>query len=118
MSKLSKKELAEKAKEVFDSNPELKKGHQTTDGQVFESENNAVQHQLLLTKRAEDVEEVYPAESKSKKDSGDDAGSLEGLKLAELQALCVERGYPNEEWKSFTAKKEVIEYINSKAPQE
>ncbi|WP_053405174.1 hypothetical protein [Persicobacter sp. CCB-QB2] len=54
-------------KKYFDKHPKVKKFYFTTDGMAFQRENPAIQHQLNLTKSADDVEVVNrPKESKDK----------------------------------------------------
>lgn len=43
-----------------------------------------------------------------------DAKPLDQMKLEELKAVCLKAEYPAEEWKSFTKKSDLVEYISGK----
>lgn len=111
MTKLSAAELAKKAKEVFDSNEKLNEAFQTTDGQCFDREDNAVNHQINLTKEGSEVKKVTRGEKVAKAETGEGATEL---KFADLQALCTTNQLPEEEWIKLKSKKEVAEYLTSK----
>lgn len=50
----------------------------------------------------------------SDEDSEDTAQDLTKLKLAELQAIATEKGYPADEWEKLKSKADVIAYLEAK----
>lgn len=54
------------------------------------------------------------AEAVSGDDSEDTAQDLTKLKLAELQAIAAEKGYPADEWEKLKSKADVVAYLEAK----
>lgn len=115
MSKLTNEELAAKAKEVFESNPKLQSAFQTTDGQCFDREDNAINHQLTLTHDGTEVREV------SRNETGAAEVAEEAVELDEseenvikLQELCMDKDLPIADWEGVKTVKELSAYLKSK----
>lgn len=124
MKGLTEKELNAKALEVFESNPGIQEVHQSTDGQCFENQGNAINHQILLTKDGSHVRSVRASElseKKADKGEGDDgkggggpAVGNKGFKMKELQEMAAAAELPEAEWSGFKSKAELTAYLTEK----